>query len=146
MNGGYVGKMLFVDLTNKSIEEKELSEDMADNFMGGLGIGARILYDMIKPGADPLGPDNVLGFVTGPLTATGALFSGRYVVVCKSPVTGAWNDAKWGDISGLNSKKQVLMQYLYQGPQRNRFIYGLMMVRWKLETQAGCGGKTLLKH
>ena len=64
-----------------------------------------MLYDMIKPGIDPLGSENVLGFVTGPLTATGALFSGRYMVVCKSPVTGAWNDANSGGFFGPELKK-----------------------------------------
>ncbi len=96
MKGGYAGKMLFVDLTRGRIEEKELTENLAKGFIGGYGIGARILYDMMKPGTDPLGPENVLGFVTGPLNGTGALFGGRYVVVCKSPVTGGWNDANSG--------------------------------------------------
>lgn len=105
MNNGYAGKLLFVDLSKGSVEEKELSDDLANNFIGGLGLGARVLYDRMKPGADPLGPDNVLGIVTGPLTATGALFSGRYTVVCKSPVTGAWNDANSGGYFGPELKK-----------------------------------------
>ncbi len=105
MAGGYTGKMLFVDLSAGSIEEKELAEDMARNFIGGYGIGARVLYDMMKPGIDPLGPDNVLGLVTGPLNGTGALFGGRYTVVCKSPVTGGWNDANSGGYFGPELKK-----------------------------------------
>jgi len=105
MKGGYNGKMLFVDLTKGKVEEKELTEDLARKFIGGYGIGARVLYDMIKPGIDPLGPDNVLGFVTGPLNATGALFGGRYMVVCKSPVTGGWNDANSGGFFGPELKK-----------------------------------------
>jgi aldehyde:ferredoxin oxidoreductase len=105
MKGGYIGKMLFVDLTQQTTEERELTEEVAKNFIGGYGIGARVLYDMMKPGADPLGPDNVLGFVTGPLTGTGAFFSGRYTVVCKSPVTGGWNDANSGGFFGPELKK-----------------------------------------
>lgn len=105
MKGGYAGKLLFVDLTKGTIEERELAEDLAKNFIGGYGIGVRILYDMMKPGADPLGPDNVLGFITGPLTGTGAFFGSRYTVVCKSPVTGGWNDANSGGYFGPELKK-----------------------------------------
>lgn len=105
MKGGYAGKLLFVDLTKGTLEEKALSEELAKNFIGGYGIGGRILYDMMKPGADPLGPDNVLAFISGPLNGTGAFFGGRYTVVCKSPVSGAWNDANSGGFFGPELKK-----------------------------------------
>ena len=105
MKGGYVGKLLFVDLTKGNIEGKPLSEKVAKDFIGGYGIGARILYDMMKPGVDPLGPDNILGFVSGPLNGTGAFFGGRYTVVCKSPVTGGWNDANSGGFFGPELKR-----------------------------------------
>ena len=100
MKGGYIGKLLFVDLSKGVLEEKALSEGLARNFIGGYGIGARLLYDMMKPGVDPLGPDNILGFISGPLNGTGAMFGGRYTVVCKSPVTGGWNDANSGGFLG----------------------------------------------
>ncbi|WP_258361143.1 aldehyde ferredoxin oxidoreductase family protein [Moorella sulfitireducens (nom. illeg.)] len=105
MKGGYVGKLLFVDLTTSSIREEELSFDLAKNFIGGYGIGAKFLFDMMKPGVDPLGPENVIGFVTGPLTGSGAYMGGRYMVVCKSPVYGGWNDANAGGYFGPELKK-----------------------------------------
>jgi aldehyde:ferredoxin oxidoreductase len=105
MKGGYVGKLLFVNLTKGSLEEKPLSEELARNFMGGYGFGARLLYDMMKPGVDPLAPDNILGFLSGPLNGTGAMFGGRYTVVCKSPVTGGWNDANSGGFFGPELKR-----------------------------------------
>ena len=105
MKGGYAGKLLFVDLTKGTFEERPLSEKLAKDFVGGYGIGARLLYSMMKPGIDPLGPDNVLGFISGPLNGTGALFGGRYTVVCKSPVTGGWNDANSGGAFGPELKK-----------------------------------------
>jgi len=105
MKGAYVGKLLFVDLTKRSVQEKALSEEVARNFVGGYGIGARILYDKMKPGAHPLGPDNVLGFISGALNGTGAVFSARYTVVCKSPVSGGWNDANSGGFFGPELKK-----------------------------------------
>jgi aldehyde:ferredoxin oxidoreductase len=71
---GYAGKMLFIDLTTGEIEEKETPKELAEDFIGGYGFGAKILYDMMKPGTDPLGPDSVLGFITGPTSATKAWF------------------------------------------------------------------------
>lgn len=105
MIAGYAGKLLFADLSTGKIWEEDLTEDIAKNFVGGYGLGARVLYSKMKPGVDPLGPDNILGFVTGPLTGTGAFFSGRFTVVCKSPVTGGWNDANAGGYWGPELKK-----------------------------------------
>jgi aldehyde:ferredoxin oxidoreductase len=105
MKGGYAGKLLFVDLSTGLIQEEPLSDEMAMQFLGGYGIGARVLYDRMKPGVDPLGPENILGFITGPCTATGADFSGRYTVVCKSPVSGTWNDANSGGFFGPELKR-----------------------------------------
>ena len=105
MKGGYAGKLLFVDLTTGAIQEELLGDEMARNFIGGYGIGARVLYSMMKPGADPLGPDNVLGVVTGPVTGTEGYFSGRHTVVCKSPVSGTWNDASSGGFFGPELKR-----------------------------------------
>jgi len=72
--------------------------------MGGYGIGARILYERMKPHVDPLGPDNMLGFVTGPLTGTPTMCSGRFGVVGKSPLTGTWGDSNCGGDFGPNLK------------------------------------------
>lgn len=105
MLGGYVGKMLFVNLTDGTFEEKELTDEMAAKYIGGYGIGAKVLYDMMPPGADPLGPENMLGFITGPANGTKAFFGGRYTLVCKSPVTGGWNDANSGGFFGPELKK-----------------------------------------
>ncbi|MBN2061183.1 MAG: aldehyde ferredoxin oxidoreductase family protein [Deltaproteobacteria bacterium] len=105
MTGGYMGKMLFVDLSSKAIEERDISEELAMNFIGGYGIGVKILYDMMKPGVDPLGPENILGFLTGPATGSGAMFGSRFTLVCKSPVTGGWNDANSGGYFGKELKK-----------------------------------------
>lgn len=105
IRGGYTGKLLFVDLSKGFIDEKPLAGEVAAKFVGGYGIGARILYEIMKKGADPLGPDSVLGFVSSPLNATSAFFGGRYTVVCKSPVTGGWNDANAGGFFGPQLKR-----------------------------------------
>jgi aldehyde:ferredoxin oxidoreductase len=101
---GYMGKILFVDLASGVCQEEALSESLCRDFMGGYGISARIMYERMKPGVDPLGPDNMLGFMTGPLTGTPAMCSGRFVVVGKSPLTGTWGDANCGGDFGPNLK------------------------------------------
>jgi aldehyde:ferredoxin oxidoreductase len=104
MVSGYAGKLLFVDLTTGKITEETPDESLYRDFMGGPGLGARILYSRMKGGADPLGPDNMLGFVTGALTGSPACTGARYTVVCKSPVTGGWGDANSGGIFGPTLK------------------------------------------
>ena len=70
MAGGYAGKILMVDLTTGTIRKESPSEETYRQYIGGTGLGVRMLYERMKPGVNPLGPDNMLGFVTGPLTAT----------------------------------------------------------------------------
>ncbi len=93
---GYCGRILHVDLDTSTISYQELDEAFYQKYLGGLGLGAKVLWDHIKPGVDPMGPDNVLGFTTGLLTDTGSLFTGRFNVVGKSPLTGGWGDANCG--------------------------------------------------
>ena len=63
---GYWGKILEVDLTTGASKVLPLPEDWARDYIGGTGLGARIIYDAIPAGADPLGPENVFVFATGP--------------------------------------------------------------------------------
>jgi aldehyde:ferredoxin oxidoreductase len=104
MAGGYLGKILWVDLTKGVLQDEALDEVMARQFIGGYGIGARLLFDRMKAGADPLGPDNILGFTTGPLTGTPAISGTRFTVVGKSPLTGTWGDANSGGYFGAYFK------------------------------------------
>ena len=96
MARGYMGKLLFVNLATGEIREETPDESLYRDFIGGYGVGARILYSRQKGGVDPLGPENTLGFLTGPLTGTPSTFAGRYTVVAKSPLTGGWGDSNGG--------------------------------------------------
>lgn len=104
MISGYMGKILFVNLSTGKITEETPDESLYRDFIGGYGIGAKILYDRMKPGVDALGPDNMLGFTTGPLTGSPANTGARFCVVCKSPMTGGWGDANSGGIFGPTLK------------------------------------------
>ena len=96
MAKAYMGRILFVDLTAGTCTDETIPDDVYENYLSGLGLGAWVLYDRIPAGADPLGPDNVLGFVSGFLTGTGTFFTGRWNLVGKSPLTGCWGDANCG--------------------------------------------------
>ena len=91
----YNGKILNVDLSSGEAIPETLDDQFYKDYLGGYGIGARILFDRIPVGADPLGPDNVLGLVPGLLTGT-PIFGNRFQAVCKSPSTGGWGDANCG--------------------------------------------------
>jgi len=96
MPRGFMGKVLWVDLAKKELKDEPLNEKTMRDFLGGYGLGARILFDRQKPGVDPMGPDAILGMVTGILTGTDAMGGSRYVMVGKSPLTGGWGDANSG--------------------------------------------------
>jgi len=88
--------MLFVDLSQGKIQEEPLDAEMARNFLGNYGIGAKVIYDRQKGRIDSLGPENILGFVTGPLVGVRVPFGIRTVVVGKSPLTATWGDTSSG--------------------------------------------------
>ena len=93
----YTGKLLSVDLTTGKISDEPLNENYAAQYIGGAGLAARYLYDAIDAHTDPLGPDNPLIFMTGPLAATAAPSCGRFVVVARSPLTGIYGEASGGN-------------------------------------------------
>jgi aldehyde:ferredoxin oxidoreductase len=96
MAGGYMGKILFVNLTTGQMDEEVPDESLYRDFIGGYGVGSRILYSRQRGGIDALGPENILGIITGPLTGTPTPLGCRYAVVAKSPLTGSWGDANCG--------------------------------------------------
>ncbi len=102
---GYMGKLLRVDLSSGRIWEEPLNEDYAHNFVGGSGLGARYLADMADAETDPLGPDNPLIFMTGPMVGTTTPAAGRFSVVARSPATGLTGEANSGGYWGPELKR-----------------------------------------
>ncbi|MCP4021262.1 MAG: aldehyde ferredoxin oxidoreductase family protein [Desulfobacteraceae bacterium] len=93
---GYMGKILIVDLSTGKITEEVIPDKVYESYLAGMGLGAFILNTRIPEKADPLGPDNMIGFLCGLLTGTGSLFTGRWMIVGKSPLTGGWGEANCG--------------------------------------------------
>jgi len=102
---GWAGKILQVDLSSGEIEIHPLDSEQARLFLGGRGLGARLLWDLVGPQVAPFDPQNVLIFATGPLTATGYQTSNRFTVSTKSPLTGTILDANSGGYWGMQLKK-----------------------------------------
>jgi aldehyde:ferredoxin oxidoreductase len=96
MGHASMGKIMWVDLGQGRIRIEQIPDHTYEKVLSGVGLAVQLLYERIPPGADPLGPDNVLGFVSGLLTGTGSLFTGRWMVTGKSPLTGGWGDANCG--------------------------------------------------
>ena len=70
MQGGWIGKILSVDLTNKTTKIENLDPDLAHKYIGGVGLGMKYLYDEVLPGVDAFDPENPLVLATGPMTGT----------------------------------------------------------------------------
>ena len=97
---GYMNRILCVDLSRGQVWDEPLDEGLARLFVGGSGLAARMLYDMVSADTDPLGPDNPLLFMTGPLVGTAMPSAGRLSVCALSPLTGIWGEANTGGFVG----------------------------------------------
>ena len=102
---GYWGKILFVDLSEGSIKSIVPESSLYKKYIGGSGIGARILFDMTGPKTDPLGPDNPIIWMTGPFTGTKVPTSGRHEITSKSPLTGIFGESDAGGRFGTALKR-----------------------------------------
>ena len=101
---GWTGKTVTIDLTGNKIKETKTDSDILRSFIGGRGLGVKQYYDNTDPNIDPLSPENLLVFATGPLTGTLAPLSGRHVMVSKSPLTGTILDSSSGGFFGKELK------------------------------------------
>jgi aldehyde:ferredoxin oxidoreductase len=113
--GGYAGKILRVNLSNMSLKEEMLSEELVRNYLGGAGFAIKVLYDEVKPDIPALGEENKLIFAVGPLTATGAPCASRMAVVAKSPLTGAVGMALSGGHFPAEMKQAGLDMIIIEG-------------------------------
>ncbi len=112
---GYMGKILRVNLTSGQIQTEPLDPQLARDYIGGTGLGVRLAYDEIPPECDPLGPENKVMILTGPLTATRFPTSGRYQVVYKSPLTGILCDSSSGGHWAADFKKAGFDALIIEG-------------------------------
>ncbi|HSB80195.1 MAG TPA: aldehyde ferredoxin oxidoreductase family protein [Candidatus Methylomirabilis sp.] len=124
MLGGYMGRVLRVDLTTRRMADETIPEAMLRAYIGGSGLGARLLFDETTRDTDPLGPENRLLFLTGPLTGVTIPTSGRHAVIAKSPL-GIWGEADCGGTFGHELKRAGIDGILVEG-QADRPVYLLI--------------------
>jgi aldehyde:ferredoxin oxidoreductase len=102
----YAGKILRVNLATGKVSTEPLSEKMAKDYIGGIGLGIKLLMDNSKPGTDPFDPDNPIIYLTGPLSGTlGPTGGNSYAVVSKSPATGGIANAEAHGFFGPDLKR-----------------------------------------
>jgi aldehyde:ferredoxin oxidoreductase len=102
---GWCKKILEIDLTKQTYKTQPLDMEMARLFLGGRGLGARLLWDLVGPEVEPLAPENVLIFTTGPITASGSQTSNRFNVSTKSPLTNTILHSNSGGWWGMQFKR-----------------------------------------
>jgi aldehyde:ferredoxin oxidoreductase len=106
-----IHSILEVDLTSGACLVRPLDEKILKDYIGGLGLGIKILFDQVGADVDPLSPENIIVIVPGPLSGTDAPASGRTQIVTK------------GESGGRNSEKPVLKRWLSETIQKVRFIF-----------------------
>ncbi len=112
---GWNGRILRVNLSTGAVSVEEVDPRMAKDFIGGRGWAIRYLYDEMDPKADPLSPENKLIFATGPLTATPIPTGNRYMVVTKSPLTGALSCSNSGGFFPTEMKRTGFDLFIFEG-------------------------------
>ncbi|MFZ2098802.1 MAG: aldehyde ferredoxin oxidoreductase family protein [Anaerolineales bacterium] len=115
MSNAFIGQILRVNLTSGHITTENLNTQWARQTLGGAGLATRYLFELTPPGINPLGPENVLIFMTGALTGTPSASASRYSVVAKSPQTGYWGQSNSGGFFGPALKWSGFDGVIFEG-------------------------------
>ena len=118
----YQNKVLRINLPEEDATIEPLRMDFAEKYVGSKGLAIRYMYEDMKPGIDPLGPENNLYFTTGPMTATPIPCSGKLSVAAKSPATGTMNDCSIGGHIGIRLKFAGYDMAVFEG-QSEKPVY-----------------------
>ena len=120
---GVMGKVLFVDLGSGQVTAETPADEVYQKYIGGYGLGAYMLFTRQPGGVDPMGPEAMLGLLTGPLTGTRAITGNRFVMVGKSPKTGTWGDANCGGKLGPTLKWAGIDGVFFKGISERPVIF-----------------------
>jgi aldehyde:ferredoxin oxidoreductase len=112
---GFMNKILRVNLTQGTTTIETIPEQWARDFLGGAGLATKFLYEEVPADIDPLGPENKLIFMTGPLTGTASASASRYSVVAKSPLTNIWGQGNSGGSFGPAMKRAGFDGFIFEG-------------------------------
>lgn len=139
---GWMGRLLEISLEKREWAERKLSPQFLNEWMGGRGLGVRLLYERAH-GVDPLAPDNPLIFTVGPLTGTPAPTAGRFSLITRSPLTGTVFDSNSGGRWGVSLKRCGLDGLFITGVAREPVYIVLNDEGLRIESAQGLWGKTV---
>jgi aldehyde:ferredoxin oxidoreductase len=145
MPSGFFGKILLINLSDSDHKEIKIPQSYFKEFMGGYGLGCRMLYEYMLPKIDPLDEASLLGFFPGLLTSTAAPFSGRYMVVGKSPLTGTWGDSNAGGYFGPEIKKCGLDGLIIQGKASSPQLISIIDNKVEIQDAIGLWGLDIVE-
>jgi aldehyde:ferredoxin oxidoreductase len=112
---GYFGKQLRISLDTREVSMEEIDSEVLKKYLGGAGYGARVLYDEIEKGIDPLSPDNKIIFATSPLTANNIPGGGSIMLCFKSPLTHVWGESRCGGDFGPDMRRAGIDALIIEG-------------------------------
>lgn len=118
--GGYMGKVMMINLANGETKEYPWTDSDRVRYLGGKIMAAKILYDNIKTGIEPLSPENMLVITTGPLNGTGTPSSSRFNISTISPLTGFIASSNCGGNFGMSLKKAGYDALIITGKSENK--------------------------
>jgi aldehyde:ferredoxin oxidoreductase len=139
---GWREKVLRVDLSRGKISEERLDPQVCKDYIGGRGVGMYYLLREVNPLCDPLGKENTMFMVAGPLTGTSAPTGGRYMVMTKSPLTGAVTCSNSGGFFPAEMKKAGLEMIVIQGKAAEPMYLWIDGDRAELRSASHLWGKT----
>ena len=145
MAGGYWGKTLWIDLTNGHTHVETFDDVYARKYLGGCGLGAKIVSDHVTKNTNPLGPYNVLVFATGPYQATDMGGSGRCSACAKSPLTGYWGESNGGGKIGPQIKRCGFDAIAITGKSRNPVYLSLTDNKVEIKDASAVWGKDIVE-
>lgn len=119
---GYSNRILEINLTERSWSVAQASIKDRELFIGGKGLGMKLLYDRLKPGIEPLGEENILIIMPGVVTGTGAPCSGRFEAIAKSPLTGIIATSSCGGPFGVHLKTAGYGGLVIRGKSASRCL------------------------
>jgi len=122
--GGFQDHVARIDLSEGEVRYEGIDTEDAKKYIGARGLGVKYVFDQ-GPDVDPLGPDNLLAFMNGPLTGTQTVMSGRIAICTKSPLTGTVTDSHHGGWSGARLKWAGFDGLLFEG-QADEPVYAVV--------------------
>ncbi len=140
---GWAQKILDIDLSSGTVETRPLNMEIARQFLGGRGLGARLLWDLVGPEVKPLDPENALIFTTGPITASASQTSNRFNVSSKSPLTDTIMHSNSGGWWGMQFKRTGHDVLIIRGKAEKPVTISITNDDVKIEDAGDLWGKTV---